>query len=87
VTKTQCQVPSQINVTLTDEQRESLRASLSGGAGGPLVHPPQPALTADEWEAVWLAIGMFAEGPEHIKRHEEMADAMRGLLERLGGAR
>jgi hypothetical protein len=47
----------------------------------------QPTLTDEEWEAVWLAIGMFAEGPEHIKRHEEMADALRGLLERLGGAR
>jgi hypothetical protein len=44
-------------------------------------------LTDEEWEAVWLAIGMFAEGPEHIKRHEEMADALRGLLERLGGAK
>jgi hypothetical protein len=46
-----------------------------------------PTLTDEEWEAVWLAIGMFAEGPEHIKRHEEMADALRGLLERLGGAK
>jgi hypothetical protein len=49
--------------------------------------PERECLTDEEWEAVWLAIGMFAEGPEHIKRHEEMADALRGLLERLGGAK
>jgi hypothetical protein len=62
---------------------EKMQELCAGGEIVPLYSQPQPMLTADEWFAVWLAIGMFAEGPEHIKRHEEMADALRGLLERL----
>jgi hypothetical protein len=66
---------------------EKMQELCAGGEIVPLYLQPQPALTADEWGAVWMAVGMFAEGPPHIKRHEEMADALRVLLERLGGAR
>jgi hypothetical protein len=81
VTKTQCQVPSQINVTLTDEQRESLRASLSGGAGGPLVHPPQPALTDEEREAIQRLIEDYEQDGEPASA--VCVATLRTLLERL----
>ena len=50
------QVSAQKNFTLTDEQRESLLASLSGKTGGPLAHAPQPTLTDAEREAINGAI-------------------------------
>ena len=79
--------PDSYSVFASRALAEKKRLLCFGGDIAPLYLQPQPTLTDDEWEAVWLAVGMFAEGPEHIKRHEEMADALRGLLERLGGAK
>jgi hypothetical protein len=75
-----------------EKHREAIRRLADQDAtlsvcDGRVIVTMDATLTDAEWEAVWLAIGMFAEGPEHIKRHEEMADALRGLLERLGGAK
>jgi len=79
--------PDSYSVFASRMLAEKMQELCASGEVVPLYRQPQPTLTDAEWEAVWLAIGMFAEGPEHIKRHEEMADALRGLLERLGGAK
>jgi hypothetical protein len=55
---------------------------LSGGAGGPLVHPPQPALTDEEREAIENCI--YASVRIGDDWSDKQAATLRGLLERLG---